>query len=120
MELIDHPKSKRLLRGDWLAGHQHLERLTGWQETREHHRRSSTGRESDHCLRLTEGRIFGGNDEVRALRHLRAPTIGNAVHRGEYGLAKLAQRVQRAVEILALPQPILFRHRVSLAQVTAD
>src|SRR6478609_7987660 len=120
MELIDHPEPIRLLRGDRLAGHQHLERLAGWKETREHHWRTPAGREPNHRLRLTEGCVFGGNDEVGALRHFGASAISDAIHRGEDGLAKLAQRVKRAVEILTLPQPILFRHGVSLAQIAAD
>ena len=49
-----------------------------------------------------------------------AAPVRDAVHRGEDRLPQLSQGVERAVEILALPQPVFFRHVLALAQVAAD
>ena len=50
----------------------------------------------------------------------RAAAVGDAVDGGEDRLAQLAQRVERAVEVLALAQPVLLGHALALAQVAAD
>ena len=50
----------------------------------------------------------------------RAAAVGDPVDGGEDRLAQLAHRVERAVEVLALAQPVLLGHVLALAQVAAD
>ena len=51
---------------------------------------------------------------------LASAAVGDPVDRGEDRLAQLSQRVEGAVEVLALPQPVLLGHVLALAQVAAD
>src|SRR5215218_10447435 len=78
------------------------------------------GSEPDHRLRLPERRVLGSDDEVGALRDLGAAAVGDAVDCGEDRLAQLAQGVERAIEVLALAEPVLLAHVLALPQVAAD
>src|SRR5947207_1641760 len=46
--------------------------------------------------------------------------VGDPVDRGEDRLAQLPHGVERAVEVLPLPEPVLLRHALALAEVAAD
>ena len=94
--------------------------LPGRQQARQEHRRAAAGGEADHRLGLPEGGGLGGDDEVGALGELAAAAVGDPVDGGEDRLAQLPHRVQRAVEVLALAQPVLLGHVLALAQVAAD
>src|SRR5947209_17921006 len=102
MDLVDHAQSVRLVRGDRVARHQHLQGLARWQQAWEQCRRATAGGETDHRLRLAEGRVLGRDDEVGTLGYLRAASICNAVDGREDRLTQLAHRVQGAVEFLTL------------------
>src|SRR3982750_772103 len=120
MKLVDHAEPVGLGGVDRRAGQQHLQRLAGREYTREEDRRAAAGRQADHRLRLSERRVVGGDDEVRALCDLGAAAVRDAVDGCEDRLAQLPQRVQRAVEVLPLAQPLLLRHVLALAEVAAD
>jgi hypothetical protein len=81
--------------------------------------RTAARGETDHRLGLSERRGVGGDDEVGALGDLAAASVGDAVHRREDRLAQLAQRVEGAVEVLPLAQPLLLGHALALAQIAA-
>src|SRR5690349_7554368 len=49
-----------------------------------------------------------------------AAAVRDSVDRGEDRFAQLAQRVERAVEVLPLAQPLLLGHALALPQVAAD
>jgi hypothetical protein len=56
---------------------------------------------------LPEGGVVRGDDEVCALGELAAAAVGRPVDGGEDRLAQLADRVEGAIEVLALAQPVL-------------
>ena len=64
--------------------------------------------------------VSGRDDEVGALGELASPAVGNPVDSGEDRLAELPDGVEGSVEILALPQPVLLRHVLALAQIATD
>ena len=119
-ELVDHAEPVGLLGGDRVAGHQHLQGLARREHAGKQCRRAAAGGQADHRFGLAEGRVVGRDDEVGALGDLAAAAVGDAVDRGEDRLAQLAKGVEGAVEVLALPQPVLLGHVLALAQVAAD
>src|SRR5437763_945411 len=83
-------------------------------------RRTAAGRKADHRFRLAKGGVVGGDDEVGALGELGAAAVSDSVDGGEDWFSQLAHRVERAIEVLTLAQPVLFRHILALTQVAPD
>ena len=77
-------------------------------------------RQTDYRFGLAEDGVVGRDDEVRADGDLAAAAVGHPVDCGDDRSAQLAQRVENAIEDLALAQPLLLRHLLALVQVAAD
>ena len=120
MELVDHPEPMGFLRRDRVARHEHLQRPARPQQARQQRGRAAARGQADHRLGLSERGGVGGDDEVGALGDLAAAPVGDAVDRREDRLAQLPQRVEGAVEVLTLAQPLLLGHALALAQIAAD
>ena len=66
---------------------------------------------------MAEGGAGRGDNEIGALGEFAASPVGDPVDGGKDRLAELAHRVERAVESLALTQPVLLGHGFALPQV---
>jgi hypothetical protein len=85
------------------AGKAHLHRLRLADEARQALRAAGAGHDADLDLGLAEARLVGGEDEVAHHRQLAAAAEGEAVHRGDHGLARAGDALPVAgEEVLAV------------------
>ena len=120
VDLVDQAELVGLAGGDRVAGHQHLQCPAAREQAGQQRGGAAAGGQAEHRLGLPEGGVVGGDDEVDALGQLGPAAVGDPVDGGEDGFAQLAHGVEGAVEVLALPQPVLLGHVLALAQVAAD